>query len=114
MSYMKSKVGKPEAADFTVEQRRPCMICSKSTLTKTLSNYGARCFECFEHYCQAAPAADNGGARIPHNPLGGAMDRSWARRLQMREQLGEPLSKLQKTMWREALKRELAEPGNQS
>lgn len=108
MSFMKSRAGKAEAQDGPItENRRPCMVCSKSTLTKTLSNYGGRCFGCFESYCQAAPAAPSGSARIPHNPLGGAMDRSWARRLQMREQLGEPLSKLQKTMWREALKREL-------
>lgn len=116
MSFMKSRAGKPEAQDGPLtENRRSCLICSKSTLTATLSNYGGRCFECFGQYCQSAPSAESPSARIPQNPLGGAMDKSWARRLQVREQFGERLSRAQKAMWREALKRELVDQsGNQS
>lgn len=106
MSFMKSRVGKSDAPDESIENRRSCLICSKSTLTTTLSNYGGRCFECFGHYCQAAPSAESPSARIPHNPTGTAMDKSWARRMQVREQFGERLTKAQKAMWREALKNE--------
>jgi hypothetical protein len=54
MSY-KSKSGLDD-----VEQQctnyLPCRYCGKSTLVATLSQYGARCFSCFEKYCSMTPA----------------------------------------------------------
>lgn len=35
------------------ERRRPCMPCGKATLAATLSNYGGRCFECYQAYCRS-------------------------------------------------------------
>jgi hypothetical protein len=43
--------GKPPAS----EGRLPCRWCGAPTLGATLSQYGARCFECYEAYCNAPP-----------------------------------------------------------
>lgn len=31
---------------------QPCTFCGRSTPHATLANYGARCFACFEAYCE--------------------------------------------------------------
>jgi hypothetical protein len=35
-----------------LENRLPCRACGTATLIATLSNYGARCFRCYEDYCR--------------------------------------------------------------
>lgn len=37
--------------------RLPCRWCNKATLRSVLSQYGARCFECYEAFCKAARTA---------------------------------------------------------
>jgi len=37
------------------DQLLPCMICRKPTQPATLTNYGARCFRCYEAYCAEKP-----------------------------------------------------------
>jgi hypothetical protein len=89
-----------------------CRWCQKQTLVETLSMYGARCFECFETYCN--PAGDsqryikpdpaklrryftklaNGIREAQRNP------RAWADALRAREESGEVLTPAQKAAWR--------------
>lgn len=76
----------------------PCRVCGKSTLVETLSNYGARCFSCFEAYCaaagtSAAPVTREAVKRIGQGGEGGL--RAWAYRLRERHQGGERLTRAQ-------------------
>jgi hypothetical protein len=41
----------PHGSVPELANRRPCLFCHRPTLIATLSNYGARCFRCYEDYC---------------------------------------------------------------
>lgn len=51
MSYAGAKKRYEENQPDTGD-RLPCMWCKEPTARATLSQYGARCFSCFEAYCQ--------------------------------------------------------------
>lgn len=74
----------------------PCRVCGKSTLVETLSNYGARCYACFDAYC--ANAGSRAG-RVSRSAIGrigqGGKGRAWAHALRERHQGGERLTKAQ-------------------
>lgn len=76
--------------------RLPCSRCATPTLRSTLTQYGARCFECYE-----------ASTREPRTfPDVGSKDdpRSWARALKQRHENGERLTPAQIKAYRRALK----------
>lgn len=84
------------------EKRLPCRTCGKATLIVTLTNYGTRCFGCYEAYCGEPQQKSMFLADKRRDT------KAWARALKAREEAGDRLSPAQRTMWREALKFELA------
>jgi hypothetical protein len=95
MSY-KSTVRDEDNA--IAEDRLPCRYCGKPTLRETLTQYGARCFRCYEDYLAKALSerVDVGDQRKSL--------KSWAHALKRRHESGEPLSRYQITAYQEALK----------
>lgn len=61
---------KERAAQQSANQHpgyRPCRYCGKETKQETLVEYGARCFECYEHYCAEKNTAHHHvGAHATH------------------------------------------------
>lgn len=106
---MSRKSFDPDAADDAPAAardeaaRRPCRFCNFPTLTSILSQYGTRCFRCYEAYCsmpQPAPATAANNI---------ADKKAWAWALKAREERDPTgMSLAQRTMWREALRPELA------
>lgn len=88
--------GKLAEMNGDVERRLPCRFCGQSTLIETLSQYGARCWSCYEAYCQQLQTSPHVGDKT-----GGP--RAWAYELRNREQRGERLSIVQREMWRQAI-----------
>lgn len=69
----------------------PCRWCQKPTKRETLSNYGARCWKCYEAYCIAPiPARDKIAISVADNH-----PHAWAHRLHARRQMGQRLSPAQ-------------------
>lgn len=102
MSYVKAKQQYQEAAADHREDEPPklaCRWCNAMTPVAALASYGARCFRCYEAYCNSAP-------EVPHWAANKNTDgpKGWARALKKREMLGERLSPAQKAMWRAALR----------
>ncbi len=83
-----------------IEPYLPCSECKKQTLVQTLTQYGARCHSCFEFYLTQASKTETANRR--EGP------KAWAHHLRAREFAGARLTPAQRTMWREALHRELA------
>lgn len=80
------------------ERRRPCACCKGSTLVETLTQYGARCNRCYSAYLvEKLPTPQTIGNKVTGGP------KDWSRALREREDAGERLSPVQKTMWRSAL-----------
>lgn len=79
--------------------RLPCHLCGEPTLHATLTQYGARCYPCYERWCAEPQTGPNVGDRRATGPL------AWAHALKTREEAGERLTLSQKVMWREALGR---------
>jgi len=76
----------------------PCRYCGKQTLVETLSQYGARCFSCFEAYCAEAGRKHysvNRDATIRIGQGGDGGPRAWAYKLRERHQNGERLTRAQ-------------------
>ena len=87
-----------DSVGMPLDKRRPCMSCSKPTLIGTLSQYGARCKGCYDDYCAAKlPTPPTTGNKLTGGP------KDLAKALRQREEAGERLSPVQKTMWRSAL-----------
>lgn len=88
-----------QSADLApgIERRGPCRVCGKATLSATLSEYGQRCFACYEAYCGEV------ALRAPELVDRVVGPNRWAHALKKREQLGEPLTITQREMWRYAL-----------
>ena len=42
-----------EKMGYDPGNRLPCTPCGEATLIATLSNFGARCFACYQAYCRA-------------------------------------------------------------
>lgn len=96
-----------------------CWSCRAQTLVETLSQYGARCFPCFEAYCAKGGPEIQAGQRIVRpdparlraflrklaDGIRGAQtsQRGWADRLQERHQSGERLTPAQVRAYRYAL-----------
>lgn len=74
-----------------------CRWCGKMTSVGSLNAYGARCFKCYEDYCRASQSYVDTGNKNDS-------PKAWAYALKKREENGEPLSSVQRTMWRAALK----------
>lgn len=77
-----------------------CRYCGKQTLVETLSNYGARCFDCFESYCAKAGESSSDPARIRASIArigqgGEKGPKAWAYALRERHQNGEWLTSAQ-------------------
>ena len=89
-------VRKKMAEQRAQDERQQCRICNTVTAWETLSDHGGRCYPCYAAYCRAVPPA-------PKLPAFADSPRRWAYLLQWREQRGERLSPVQKTLWREAL-----------
>lgn len=89
---------KDQSGDVSVEKYWPCTECKKSTLVKTLTQYGARCNACYEFYLTCAPKSDTANKRTD-GPKG------WAQHLKARELAGARLTPTQREMWRAALNR---------
>lgn len=77
----------------------PCHRCQTLTQRATLAQYGARCYRCYEAYCQEPQPSPR---FMGDKKLG---DKDWAVALKAREESGERLTLAQKIMWREALGR---------
>lgn len=90
---------KDQGGDVSIERYQPCTECKKSTLVKTLSQYGARCNACYEFYLTCSPKYDTANKRAD-GPKG------WAHHLRARELAGARLTPTQRAMWRAALNRE--------
>ncbi len=99
MSQYGETVKRMKAASAAEEPPKegPCIECGKVTKNETLSNYGARCFKCYEAYLAAMPKVDTADKRS-EGP------KAWAMRLKRLEATGVRLSSVQKTMWRAALR----------
>lgn len=74
----------------------PCRWCGKLASIGSLNTYGARCFKCYEAYCQVQPDYTDTGNKNDS-------PKAWAHALKRREENGERLSSVQKAMWRAAL-----------
>lgn len=85
-----------QPVDDVDRNRLACSWCSKSTLRSVLSQYGARCFECFEGYCRRP----QDHAQVGDKEVG---PKGWAYALKRREVAGERLTGAQKAMWRTAI-----------
>ena len=85
----------PSAADEV--GRMPCSWCKTPTLKAMLNHYGARCFSCYEAYCQESQPGPNVGDKRK-----GPMD--WAHAFKAREDAGEQLGHAQRQMWCNALR----------
>lgn len=96
MSYRDEKGG--YTAEAVVGSPMPCSFCGEVTKHEALRMFGARCVRCYRAYCESAskPAPDVGDKR-KGNP------KEWAYALKAREESGERLSSVQRSMWRSAL-----------
>lgn len=81
------------------EQQMACRWCEMATSVVTLSQYGGRCFPCFERYLVTPQKPTS--REIADRNAGG--HRAWALHLKAREQRGETLSIFQRLAWRDAL-----------
>jgi hypothetical protein len=90
-----------------------CKVCGKQTLIETLTEYGARCFECYGKHC--GQGREHGQSFVKPDPVrlkryltqlaNGIREsqrspRSWADRLREREESGEHLTIAQREAWR--------------
>lgn len=98
-----SKVRK-ELADQVDESRLPCRYCGAPTLRETLTQYGARCFPCYEGYCREPQTFPD----IGNKSLG---PRDWARALKRRHEAGETLTPTQISAYQGALAARQGESG---
>lgn len=82
-----------------LQSLKSCIFCGRATAHDTLATLGARCAPCYRGYCESAskPTPDVGDKR-KGNP------KEWAHALKAREEAGERLSGVQRTMWRAALR----------
>lgn len=83
MSYEKAKRNYEAENGIGVTLR--CSVCRKETSRDVLSGFGARCRECFESYCSAAPRYEI-KTDYPNDKLG------WAKRIIDKQQRGERVS----------------------
>jgi hypothetical protein len=75
----------------------PCAVCRTQTQAATLSQYGARCFSCWETYRTGPlPKTPDVGDKKNSGP------RDWIRALRRRDEAGERLTPAQRGAWREA------------
>jgi uncharacterized membrane protein len=96
------RLNESESDGAGVENYRPCTVCKKSTLSATLSQYGARCQSCFVQYVNEAPQPYEGANKRTDGL------KAWAWNLRARELAGGRLSPTQRAMWRTALRNERA------
>lgn len=92
-------------ADEVSTQHMACLRCRKLTLTETLSQYGARCFECHEAYCRFGQPEGRPLAReekvaildkLRSVTTAQQSGREWAHRLRDRHLAGGSLSRTQR------------------
>ena len=89
-----------ELAAQNTDSTLKCMVCGHPTAWDVLSMHGARCYPCYQQYCRADPEWPE-PVKLPaieHNSR-----LSWAYRLKWREERGDHMTQVQKTLWREAL-----------
>jgi hypothetical protein len=87
----------PPHGAVPIEDREPCRWCNAPTLRETLSNYGARCFRCFE----AWQAERHEVPDVGNKPDRGMRD--WAHALKRRHEAGERLTVAQVVAYKSAL-----------
>ena len=87
-----------EIVEHSATDRLQCRFCGKPTLRETLSQYGARCFECFTAYCSARPFYPDTGDKRIDGP------RSWAHALKRRHEQGDRLTPSQVSAYKAALR----------
>jgi hypothetical protein len=96
MSY---KTVRKELADQAVDEKRaPCTVCSTPTLRETLTQYGARCFSCYEAYTREQRTFPDVGSKHQRGP------RDWAHALKRRHDAGEQLTPAQISAYRATLR----------
>lgn len=93
-------IRKRTAEKMADEDRLPCMSCRTPTLLVTLTEYGARCFRCYETYCSTRTLAPKRRLDPRDDP------RNWARNLKARHDEGEILSPMQVDAYKAALRSE--------
>jgi hypothetical protein len=84
-------------------ERLPCRWCGTPTLRATLAQYGARCFGCYEVFCQAP--------QPPFRFVGDKREgpQAWAWALKAAEERDpSSVSRSQRAAWRSALASELS------
>ena len=120
MSTYKNSRRDTAIADEYLSGHFPCSHCGQMAPREDLSNFGARCYGCFQSYC-AEKNADVGCTRTLQDKLeilealrsiakaSAQGSKDWAKRLQAREEAGEELSVVQRRSWREALRGSPAE-----
>lgn len=96
MSYSKD-VSTTDTGYETEHSPLPCRTCGTLTKRSALSMFGARCHQCYLMYCRMPQSYVDTGNKNDS-------PKAWAYALKKREENGEPLSSVQRTMWRAALK----------
>jgi hypothetical protein len=86
-----------EIVEHSATDRLPCRFCGKPTLRETLSQYGARCFECFTAIAVVQHFPDVGDKRIDG-------PRGWAHALKRRHEQGDRLTPAQVSAYKAALR----------
>lgn len=116
MSSYKNRAGRDQSiADGYLRDHGTCRRCATPTEREVLSGHGGLCFPCFKAYCREAPSSHvqphRRGEVIAklRDAIGetGSDPKRWARELRRREQAGEPLSRVQRVAWRQALREHL-------
>jgi len=101
------------------EDKVSCLFCGRQSDRETLSKYGARCGKCYAEWLGSTPAqataltiAEKRAIAEKMSGIGRTPAKAWAHVLRAREEAGDPLSRLQKRMWREALGEDSETKGN--
>jgi hypothetical protein len=87
--------GSPPLAEY---DRLPCRLCNAATQRETLTDYGARCFRCFEAWQNERHEVPDIGDRT------GRGLRDWAHALKRRHDAGERLTPAQVAAYKAALR----------
>ncbi len=93
--------------------RAPCQRCQQSTPKATLGHLGAMCQGCYDDYCSMGRPPEGRWSKDDKLEALKAMrsmftktvqdPKAWAYALKAREESGERLSSVQRTMWRAAI-----------
>lgn len=97
MSYYSAKKSYEAEKQEQDVNRYICTSCLMEAEHSDMVTYGARCWKCYDNYCNSAP-------HYQPQPTFTGDSRDWARRIMYKEQEGLPVSKIAVQFAKEALK----------